>query len=128
MIGSQRFILTGNRDGMGCSDGAGPADQIDLVGFEKLFHTAAQLRNDLRLSFVDAIDIVADAVYINAERFAVQSGMIRFGCVQQCLGGDASAVETGAAYISRFDHSGGKTQLCCADGSHISAGSGADNG
>src|SRR5690606_407988 len=113
---------------------AGTCDTFHLVGSEQGFHALSQLAHDLGLAtnhfrHVDGYGTSGDTVQL--EFFLRFHELV--GAVQQCLGGNTSYVQAGAAedrvvlvIVPLLNTGGFQTQLGAADGGYVAGRAGSD--
>jgi len=117
----------GHADRAGRGDEGRAAQEVDLRGLEERFDAGGQLLRDLALVGKNFLNVGADVLGVHADVRAVLGVVIDLGGVEQRLGGDAAAVQAGAACLALFHNGGLEAQLRCAQCRFIAAGTCADD-
>ena len=130
--GRQNDVAAGNAlavhlDGVRVGEAAPAGDDLDVARLEQALQALVQTGNNgvavlTHLSHVNAVEGGGDA-----ELGGLAHGLGRFCSVQVRLGGDAAAVQTGAAHLVAVDEGDLHAQLRSAQGGRIAAGTRTQN-
>ena len=130
--GRQNDVAAGNTlavhlDGVRVGEAAPAGDHLDVARLEQALQALVQAGNDgvavlTHLCHVNAVEGGGDA-----ELGRLAHGLGRFCGVQVRLGGDAAAVQTGAAHLVAVDEGDLHAQLRSAQGGRVAAGTRTQN-
>src|SRR6185437_14824529 len=99
----------------------------DLAGLHNALQALVQLADHAVLVAVDPGHVDAVELALHAERRALAGQVGDFGRVQQRLGGDAAAVQAGAAHLGLLDQGHVHAQVGGAEGAGVPAGPAAED-
>ena len=107
---------------MGIFENALAADKRDLIPFDQAFNAANKAGNNLIFPRGDLCIVEGHIL----GKYAIFSGFlciaIKLGGMDEGFGGDAAAVQAGAACLALFHNGGLEAQLRCAQCRFIAAG------